>query len=370
MKFQLQRNGAITPLALTTSVVERRQTLPILSNVLLAVDDKNMLRLTGTDLEVEIQIEIPVEPENIVPGSSTVSARKLLDICRALPDGALLKVSQKENRLKIQSGHSRFSLQTLPAEDFPRMDEGENWEERVRLPQADLRRLLESTAFSMAQQDVRYFLNGVLLELNDKELSAVATDGHRLARSITTLGETIDGPRQAIVPRKAVHELTRFLEGTDEPVTIEMNPSHLRFSRPGAVLTTKVIDGKFPDYRSVIAQNLTQTVVADRSELYDVLARTAVLTNEKYRGVRLEVDAGSLKVTAHNPDQEEASDEIEVKYNGDQIEIGFNVAYLMEAVRALSETVVELHMQDGNSGCLLRSPGDEKTQYLIMPMRL
>ena len=371
MKFQLLRDNAVAPLALTTSVIERRQTLPILSNVLLELDNKGSLRLIGTDLEVEIQIELPTEPDAFEHGRSTVSARKFLDICRALPDGSVLKISQQENRLKIQSGHSRFSLQTLSAEDFPRLDEGEHWEERIKLPQAGLRKLLEKTAFSMAQQDVRYFLNGVLLELDEGQLTAVATDGHRLARSTTEVAEAGGADvRQAIVPRKAANELTRFLDGTNDPVTVEMNPNHLRFSRAGAVLTTKVIDGKFPDYQSVVNQKLTETVIADRGELYDVLARTAVLTNEKYRGVRLEVESGNLKVTAHNPDQEEASDEISVEYAGQPIEIGFNVTYLMEALRALSETTVEVHMQDGSSGCLLRAPGDETTQYLIMPMRL
>ena len=172
------------------------------------------------------------------------------------------------------------------------------------------------------------------------------------------------------MPRKAVHELTRFLNDTKEPITLEMNPNHLRFSRPGAALTTKIIDGKFPDYRSVMMQNLTQTVTAERSELYDVLARTAVLTNEKYRGVLLELHQGTAIVVADNPDQEEARDEIAVKYEGEPIEIGFNVTYLMEALRALSENEVEIHVQDGNSGCLLQTPGEETTQYLIMPMRL
>ena len=209
-------------------------------------------------------------------------------------------------------------------------------------PNAKLRNLLEKTAFSMAQQDVRYFLNGVLLELDGAELAAVATDGHRLARSHTSLPAAVDNPRQAIVPRKAVHELVRFLRDTEEPITLEMNPSHLRFSRPGAALTTKIIDGKFPDYRSVMTQNLTQTVIAERSELYDVLARAAVLTNEKYRGIRLELDQGSAKVVAHNPDQEEARDEIAVEYSGEAIEIGFNVTYLMEALRALTENKVEI----------------------------
>jgi len=369
MKFELLRDKALAPLVLVTSVIERRQTLPILSNILIKME-KNILSLIGTDLEVEIQIDVPVESENSLPGSSTVNARKLLDICKTLPDGATLRVAQSENQIKIQSGRSRYTLQSLPSQDFPRLDEKGHWEERFKLTQSDLRRIFEKTAFSMAQQDVRYFLNGVLLEISGTELTAVATDGHRLALSHARLPEAIETARQVIVPRKAVHELTRFLEGTDSPITVEMSSSHLRFSRAGAVLITKVIDGKFPDYRAVMAQNLTQTIVADRVELYDALARTSVLANEKHRGVRLVLESGSLKVSAHNPDQEEASDEIEVEYSGDQIEIGFNVAYLMDALRAFSEKEIEVHLQDGNSGCLLRTREDETTKYLIMPMRL
>jgi DNA polymerase-3 subunit beta len=367
MKLKLQRDQALPSLNLVTGVVERRQTLPILANVLLE-SSNDTLHLIGTDLEVEIAIEVAAE--NAVAGTTTASARKLLDICRALPNGATLQISQTENHLKIQSGHSRFNLQSLPAQDFPRLDEGGHWEERTKLTETQLRNLLEKTAFSMAQQDVRYFLNGVLLELNGSELAAVATDGHRLARSYTPLPTAVDNPQQAIIPRKAVHELIRFLRDTEELITLEINPTHLRFSRPGAALTTKIIDGKFPDYRSVMTQNLTQTIIAERSELYDVLARAAVLTNEKYRGIRLELNQDSAKVVAHNPDQEEARDEIVVEYGGEAIEIGFNVTYLMEALRALTENKVEIRVQDGNSGCLLQSPGDETTQYLIMPMRL
>jgi len=367
MKLELQRNEALTPLTLVTSVVERRQTLPILANVRLELSSGE-LKMTGTDLEVEI--EIAVEAKGDTEGTTTVNARKFLDICRALPEGATLKIEQNADRLKISSGRSRFSLQTLSAEDFPRLEEGSHWEERIKIRQGALKTLLEKTAFSMAQQDVRYFLNGVLLEIDGATLVAVATDGHRLARSATELLSDIEGAKQAIVPRKAVQELTRFLEDTDDSVTLEINPNQLRFNRPGATLITKVIDGKFPDYRSVMGQNLTQQLVANRTDLHEVLARTAVLTNEKYRGVRLELEKGSAKVVAHNPDQEEASDEVAVEYDGDEVQIGFNVAYLMDALRALTEETVEVRLADGNSGCLLQTPGDESTQYLIMPMRL
>ena len=366
MKFKLGRDQLLNPLTLITGVVERRQTLPILANTLLVVKD-NTLQLVGTDLEVEIQIEIKLEDST--NGSCTITARKLLDICRALPDTSTIKFELLEDRAKIQSGRSRFTLQSLPAADFPRL-EANHWEERIKLTQGVLRTLLEKTGFSMAQQDVRYFLNGVLLELDGEELTAVATDGHRLARSQTTLSGAVESPRQAIIPRKAVHELIKFLDNPGDETTLEINPNHLRISRPNATFTTKLIDGKFPDYRAVMAQNLTQKVTVNRGELYNVLARTAVLTNEKYRGVRLELQKGEIKVSAHNPDQEEASDEVGVEYSGDEINIGFNVTYLMEALRALAEDNIEINMQDGNSGCLLYAPNDNLTQYLIMPMRL
>ena len=222
----------------------------------------------------------------------------------------------------------------------------------------------------MAQQDVRYFLNGVLLELDGKTITTVATDGHRLARSRGTLETTVSAHRQVIVPRKAVAELGRFLgEGSDQ-VTVELNNNHIRMERPGATLISKLIDGKFPDYKAVMAQVLNQKMLADRQQLHEVLARTAVLTNEKYRGIRLALSPGSLKVSAHNPEHEEATDEIPVEYSGPEVEIGFNVTYLMDALKALTKEQVEAELQDANTGCMLHEPDEDDTLYLIMPMRL
>ncbi|MEE1566474.1 MAG: DNA polymerase III subunit beta, partial [Arenicellales bacterium] len=346
MKFQIEREQLLGPLSTVVGVVERRQTLPILANVLLHLEDRT-LTLTGTDLEVEISIETEtLEGDN---GQCTVTARKLLDICRALPETATVEFTSEANKARLRSSHSRFILQALPAQDFPRL-ETESWEERLKLPQTTIRALFNRTAFSMAQQDVRYFLNGVLLELDENTITAVATDGHRLARSRATVEGNIGDPRQVIVPRKAVLELGRFLSEGSDDVTIELNPNHLRLNRPGGVLTSKLIDGKFPDYKAVMAQVLNQKILVNRHQLHEVLARTAVLTNEKYRGIRLELEKGLLKVTAHNPDQEEASDEIAVDYQGDTIEIGFNVTYLMDALRALPTDQVEVELQDANTG--------------------
>ena len=360
MKCKLDRDTLIAPLQLVTNVIERRQTLPILANVCLDLKQETVT-LIGTDLEVEISQEVAVAKVEAT-GSCTVPARKLLDICRALPEGSSISLSG-------QSGRSRYTLQTLSAKEYPRIEPA-NWATRIKLPAATLRRLFEKTAFSMAQQDVRYFLNGVLLEFSDQQVVAVATDGHRLARTECAVEQETGATQQAIVPRKAVLEMSRFLTGGDEKITMEINPNHLRITRAGAVLTTKLIDGKFPDYRAVMNQKLTREALAERQPLYDVLARTAVLTNDKYRGVRVSIGAGELKVSAHNPDQEEASDEIAIVYDGDGLEIGFNVTYLMDALRALRTDQVQLAFEDGDSGCLIRSPGNTTTEYLIMPMRL
>ena len=366
MKFQIEREVLLGPLSIVTSVVERRQTLPILANVYMRLEGKQ-LTLVGTDLEVEISIQADVLSGE--DGECTVTARKLLDICRALPETANIDFSGEGDKAKMRSGKSRFTLQALPPKDFPRLEAG-TWEERISIPRTELKALLDRTSFSMAQQDVRYFLNGVLLELDGNTITTVATDGHRLARSRAELSTSVGAQRQVIVPRKAVAELGRFLgEGSDE-ITVELNSNHISLERPGATLISKLIDGKFPDYKAVMAQVLNQKMSADRQQFHEVLARTAVLTNEKYRGIRLELSKGSLKVSAHNPEHEEAIDEIPVDYAGTDVEIGFNVTYLMDALKALTSEQVEAELQDANTGCMLHDPNNDDTLYLIMPMRL
>ncbi len=366
MYLEIEKSRLIKPLALVTSVVEKRQTLPILSNLFVRLED-GVLTLTGTDLEVEISFQIgDVKGED---GICTVTARKFYDICRALPEGANIKLRVDGKGAHIQSGRSRFKLQTLPADDFPALD-AKDWEERVKISEQELRKLLEATAFSMAQQDVRYFLNGVLLELKGDTIRAVATDGHRLAKSEARLAAGDFKHRQAIVPRKAVLEMQRFLEDEDRELTLEMNPNHIRLHGATSTLTTKLIDGRFPDYETVMAQTLSVALVIDRAELSDVLSRTAILTNEKFRGIRIHLGDNLLTVTAHNPEQEEASDEIPIEYDATEFDIGFNVNYLLDALKAIESPTVEIKLQDTNSGCILREPDDQDTLYLVMPMRL
>lgn len=366
MKLSIERDRLLRPLGQVSSVVERRQTLPILGNVYLRFNDRSLV-LTGTDLETEVTTQI----DNVDGGDGecTVTARKFYDICRALPEAAVIEFEASADRVHIQSGNSRFSLQTLAASNFPRL-ETEHWDCEFEVEQGKLKQLIENTAFSMAQQDVRYYLNGLLLEAEAQTLRAVATDGHRLAMSEITIKNDIGDQRQLIVPRKAVLELGRYLDESTIATSIGMNPNHIRVKAGSLMFTSKLIDGLFPDYEKVIPRNLSTHLEVKRGELYDILARAAILTNEKFKGVRLNLSSKRLKVSTHNPDQEEASDEMQVDYDGRELEIGFNVGYLMEALRVLGGEIVDLGLQDPNSSCTVGAPGDESTLYLVMPMRL
>lgn len=368
MNIEIETSRLLKPLALINGVVERRQTIPILSNVFLRMEG-GALTLIGTDLEVEITLQLQdVTGED---GECTLAARKLYDICRALPDSATVTIEPGDdgNNAQVRSGRSRFKLQTLPAGDFPKIDT-KDWEERIRIRGSELDSLLDATAFSMAQQDVRYFLNGVLLEIEGDALRAVATDSHRLAKSEIALSDGDHEHRQSIVPRKAVLEMQRFLENRGDELVMEINPNHIRVRNETSTLTAKLIDGRFPDYRAVIAQRLSTTLEHDRLELIHVLSRASILTNEKFRNVRLNLKPGLLVVTAHNPEQEEANDEVEIAYDGEELDIGFNVDYVLDALKAISSENVEIKLQDTNNSCALQAPGEERTLYLIMPVRL
>ncbi len=353
------------PLSHVAAVVERRQTLPILSNLLLSMHE-GQLRLTGTDLEIELVAGVPLTAK--AEGAITVPARKLYDICRALPAQAELDIRVEGTKARIQSGRSRFTLATLPAGEFPSVEGGE-WQQQVEVSQQELKRLLDQTHFCMAHQDVRYYLNGLLLEFEGNRLRGVATDGHRMAISELSLNSE-PGNRQAIVPRKGILEITRFLGTSESPVTVSLSANHIRASTDNMTLTSKLIDGRFPDYQQVLPANYRRTVRVDRSALREALGRTAILANEKYRGVRLTVAPGVLTLTAQNPEQEEAHEELSIDYEGEQLEVGFNVTYVVEALGGLESKEVELGINDPHSSCALLAPGDRTTQYIVMPMRL
>jgi len=367
MRFSLQRESLLKPLAQVVNVVERRQTLPVLANLLTKIEH-NQLSLTGTDLEVEMVARSSlIDAQN---GETTIPARKLFDIVRALPDGSTVTLQLSGDKVTIQAGRSRFSLASLPAQDFPQIDE-EDSTERVEVPESTLKELIERTAFAMAQQDVRYFLNGLLFDLSDTGLRCVATDGHRLAVCEAPLDlPEMQQKRQLIVPRKGVQELQRLLEGGNRMLTLELGRTHLRVKRDDVSFTSKLIDGKFPDYTAVIPIGANQEIRVDRDTLRAALQRAAILSNEKYHGVRIEISPGQLRIQSHNPEQEEALEEIEADTRVDGLSVGFNVNYLLDALNALRGEQALLQLRDANSSALLRELDNEHSRHVVMPLRL
>ena len=365
MKLSAARDVLLKPLQAVIGVVERRQTMPILSNVLL-VAKGGELAVTATDLEVELVAQTDVAVA--AGGEITVSGRKLLDICRALPEGSDIDISVSGEKLIVRSGRSKFSLATLPAAEFPSVEDIKAGQ-TIEVKQETLGRLIEKTHFSMAQQDVRYYLNGMLLETGGKFLRAVATDGHRLALSEAELDGAALDEQQVIMPRKGVLELQRLMTG-EGSVNIELGPNHVRIQLDGIRFTSKLIDGRFPEYDRVIPKESSNELTADRGSFKAALQRTAILSNEKYRGIRLIIRDSGVVMQAHNPEQEEAEEELEVQYSGEDIEIGFNVNYLLDALGAVDGDDVTLSVLDGNSSCLIRQPGKEDCKFVVMPMRL
>lgn len=366
MRLSVQREVLLKPLQQAVNVVERRQTLPVLANLLLQVEG-GALSVTGTDTEVEMISHCAVEDSE--DGQITVPARKLFDIVRALPDGVRITFSVSVDKATLQAGRSRFVLATLPADEFP-LVESIDLVDRVRLPETRLQELIERTAFAMAIQDVRYYLNGLLLDLKGAILRSVSTDGHRMAVCETEISEGSSASRQLIVPRKGVAELQRMLEGADREVELEIGRNHVRLHRDDATFTSKLIEGRFPDYESVIPIGANKTIQIDREALRASLQRVAILSNEKYRGVRLDVSPGQLRVAAHNPLHEEAVEELEADTGIDNLSIGFNVTYLLDALGALREEKMIIQLRDGNSSALLREVSHERARFVIMPMRL
>ena len=366
MKFSLSREALLKPLQLVVGVVERRQTLPILSNVLLSLDGSR-LAVTGTDLEVEIIGHADVVSADEA-GEVTVSARKLLDICRSLPDGASVKFSSSDGKAQVVSGRSRFTLATLPANEFPSVDNGENNIE-FDIDAAILRNLIDATSFAMAQQDVRYYLNGMLWEVSANKLRAVATDGHRMALCDAECSIEVSELTKAILPRKGVIELSRLV-ADEGSVRVAMGSNHIRVNGSDYCFTSKLVDGAYPDYDRVLPKGGDKLVEGNRAELKQAFGRTAILSNEKYRGVRIMLSNGAIKMVANNPEQEEAEEEVGVDYAGDELEIGFNVSYLLDVLNVLKGDAVRLTLSDSSSSALVEDAADGAAVYVVMPMRL
>jgi DNA polymerase III subunit beta len=365
MKFSAEREAILAPLQAVIGVVERRQTMPVLANVLISTRDGN-LAITATDLEVELVAGTDVAMQ--VAGEITVPGRKFLDIIRALPEKAAVSFAIENDRALVKSGKSRFTLTTLPASDFPTVEDIRA-QQVVTAPQVLLKHLLDKTHFSMAQQDVRYYLNGMLLEIDGETLRTVATDGHRLALCEGTLEKKADNGQQVIIPRKGVLELQRLFTG-EGSVELAIGANHVRAQIGSIRFTSKLIDGKFPEYGRVIPASPPKIVKASREKLRSSLQRAAILSNEKYRGIRVALKEATLLLQAHNPEQEEAEEELEVGYSGGEIEIGFNVNYLLDALAAVDGDDVELGLIDSNSSCLITSPNERSARYVVMPMRL
>ena len=365
MKLTASRDDLLAPLQSVIGVVERRQTMPILANVLLSAHD-NRLSVTGTDLEVELVATANMTVQH--NGAITVPGRKLLDIFRALPEKTNVTLSTEGERLTLRAGRSRFTLSSLAAAEFPVVDEI-NAQQTLTVAQGEFRRLIDKTHFAMAQQDVRYDLNGMLLETEGTALRAIATDGHRLALAEAQLENRVKSAQQVILPRKAVLELQRIL-GAEGNIELAIGTNHVRAQIGEIRFTSKLIDGRFPEYGRVIPAAPTKIIDAGRETLRQALQRTAILSNEKYRGVRVSVKPDLMMIQAHNPEQEEAEDEVEVNYKGDEVEIGFNVNYLLDALSAIDTDRVEIGLTDANSSCLIRAPGTTNTKYVVMPMRL
>jgi DNA polymerase-3 subunit beta len=348
-------------------IVERRHTLPILANVL--------LRKTGEDIEFTTSdLEIQVRTHGTLGGdagnlSTTVGARKLIDILRSLPADQVVTLTAAQNKLTLTGGKSRFTLQTLPAEDFPLVNEAVDFGPAFSVPQKTLKALINQVHFAMAVHDIRYYLNGILFVAEGRQLTLVATDGHRLGLAQSTL-ETDIPKQEVILPRKTVLELQRLLRDEDTPIEMRFAGNQAKFVFSGMEFVTKLVEGKFPDYNRVIPKNHKNSVVLGRAPLLASLQRAAILTSEKFKGVRVNIEPGLLRIASSNAEQEEAKEELEIDYGGDAIEVGFNVTYLMDALSNISHDMVKIELQDGNASALITVPEQSGFKYVVMPMRI
>ena len=366
MKFTISREAFLQPLSHVIGVVERRQTLPVLANFMLSVSD-DRLTVTGTDMEVELVSAVSADVSQT--GEITVPARKLIDIMKALPDGANITFGVSGDKATLSAGRSRFTLATLPASEFPATDQVEALE-KLSVSEASLKNMMDKTSFAMANQDVRYYLNGLLLDFNQGQLKAIATDGHRLAVCDLEGEAGISSDRQLIVPRKGVMELSRMLSGEKDDVTLAIGRNHIRLVKGDTIFTSKLIDGRFPDYKAVIPVGADKQMLVDRLTFTQALQRASILSNEKYKGVRLEADGSTIKIIAHNPQHEEAVEEIEAELNFDRIAVGFNVTYLLDALMAIDTERVSLELIDANSSCLVSAPDSDINRHVVMPLKL
>jgi DNA polymerase-3 subunit beta len=365
--LKASQDKVLSALQSVAGIVERRHTLPILANVLIRKTG-SQIQLTTSDLEIQIRTvaELAGDEGNF---TTTVGARKLIDILRSMPSDQSVSLESSQNKLILKGGKSRFTLQTLPAEDFPLVQESASYGPIFSVPQKTLKELLNQVSFAMAVHDIRYYLNGILFVAEGKQLSLVATDGHRLAFSSATLD--VEVPRQEVIlPRKTVLEMQRLLSDKEGAIDMQFAVNQAKFSFDGMEFVTKLVEGKFPDYNRVIPKNHKNIITLGRATLLASLQRTAILTSEKFKGVRLNIEPGTLRVASNNAEQEEAVDELDIDYGGDAIEIGFNVTYLIDALANMNQDMVKIELADSNSSALLTIPDDAAFKYVVMPMRI
>ncbi|BFM04798.1 DNA polymerase III subunit beta [Halioxenophilus aromaticivorans] len=368
MKFTLAREQLLKPLQLVVGVIEKRQTMPILANVYMVLRD-NELSLTGTDMEVEMVVRVPLDGE-FEDGEITVPAKKLTDIVRSLSEDSQIKFELKDQRVVVKAGRSRFQLSTLPASDYPATEQGDK-DIVFSVTKGGVKRLIDRTAFAMAQQDVRYYLNGMLCEVAPSHFRSVATDGHRLALcDLKEVSIPVAEKQLAIVPRKGIMELARLLDDSAELVEIALGATHIQVRSDVFTFTSKLIDGKFPEYERVLPKGGDKVLFGAKSDLKQAFARAAILSNEKYRGVRLLLSQGLLTIVANNPEQEEATEEVLVDYDGEEMEIGFNVSYLQDVANVIDADSLKLTLSNANASVLIEEPNGGDSMYVVMPMRM
>ena len=367
MKFSISRDDILSPLQVISGVVERKQTMPVLSNILVIVED-GTVSLTGTNMEVELVCKLP-EASIVSEGRTTIPARKLSDICRSLPADVQVELSVEGDKANVSAGKSRFTLSTLPADQFPNTEETDQGEV-VRLGEKAFKSMLDSTSFAMAQQDVRYYLNGMLLEVGNEYIRTVATDGHRLALCTSPIESVRAEKLQVIVPRKGVQEFSRLLSDSDDEVSILIGDNHIQSEIGNYKFTSKLIDGKFPEYERVIPQGGDKIVVADREELKAMFTRASILSHENIRGIQLQLTSGQVQVFANNPEHEQAEDSLDIIYDGQDLQIAFNVGYLIDVLSTIKTDSVKLTLSNASSSALIESGDDDGCLYVVMPMRL
>jgi|TARA_R110002096_G_scaffold196966_3_gene380050 DNA polymerase III subunit beta len=366
MKLKINKTDLLEPLSKVFGVIERRQTLPILSNVYFSIAG-GRLKLSGTDLEVQVSAEASISSQENY--KTTIPARKLLDICRSLPDEAELTMDFDQDKVIIKSGKSRFNLRVLSADDYPLFDEF-NYINEATVESAVLGKAFSKTVFCMAQQDVRYYLNGLMFEILDNELLTVASDGHRLALSKNSIAADVESINQVIIPRKAAQEVLRLIEKHDDPVFIKVAKNNIKFTLGDVQLNAKLIDGRFPDFKNVVPEESKHSFNIDKQGFKAALLRVSILSNEKYKGIRLDLSNQGMVINANNPEQDEAEEEVLIDYSGEEMSMGFNSSYLMDALNVIESDKVKVSFTDTNSSCLLENPEDGSSRFVIMPMRI